>query len=198
MNEYTALARELVQARFAWMGNVPAAALPCMGFTVYPVMSEPGWPTGRKGLVMSRIWQDADARGMVILDADVAIDPLDYAQMLRHIASDPDAVWAAPVRLWPGASGFPQWIWGHRKWLGDQELDNDTTIRLWQEDTDNPDMFTFCFTYLPALLLDKAIASGLADWVFPHVAENVWQVARSNGIPVRVVRGGCSPRHLNY
>ena len=152
------------------------------------VAPEPGWPFGRKGLALAGAWRQLAtpaAAGMLLLDGDVAADPADRDAMLAAIDAEPEAVHAAPVRLWPVSTHLPRWVWGHgRGGYG-------------TEDTDDPDTFTFCFTFLPRALISGCLRAGLAEWAYPHVDRNTCEQARALGIPVRVVRDAY-PVHLNF
>lgn len=188
----------LICIKIVWMNKkVASVEVPFHDIHVNP---EPAHPKGRKGLVMASAWRqmstEADV-GMLILDADVAIEPTDLNTMVQHIGSDASVVWTAPARLWPKATHLPSWIWSHRK---DPQpgLSQQETMQLWQTDVPDPDMFTFCFTYIPRRLIDEALNAGLKEWHYPYVDKNMWQLARQKGIPVRVVRGDCHPKHINF
>jgi hypothetical protein len=157
---------------------------------------EPVWPFGRKGLALTRAWRQlAGAKfnrelagtpaGMLLLDGDVAVDPLDVRAMMDAVEETPGAVLVAPVRLWPVSTKIPRWVWGHGRG------------EFGQDDVDDPDCFTFCFTYLPAALIEACIAAGLDEWAYPEVDRAVVEVARKTRAVVRVVRGA-APKHLHY
>lgn len=165
-----------------------ALPLPGLGFYALRITPEPGHPFGRKGLALAAAWEQLAgpaAAGLVILDGDVAVDPQDIAAMLAAIHLDPGAVHVAPVRLWPASTKRDRWVWGHGR--GDFSRD----------DPDDPDVFGFCFTYLPRRLVDACVKSGLAGWRYPHVDRLTSRRARALRIPVRVVRGA-TPKHVNY
>lgn len=173
-----------VKIRLDW--DRTAMHLPVREFIDLHFGPEPGYPFGRKGLQMAGAWRQLagdDTPGMLILDGDVAVDPFDVAVMLLAIDADPCSVLTAPARIWPVSTGAPHWVWGHGRG------------EFTQEDVDDPDRFSFCFTYLPAVLIGKC--TGLPEWEFPHVDREVARVARENGIPIRVV-DGCSPKHVNF
>ena len=151
---------------------------------------EPGYPFGRKGAELLAAWQQVQMSrqeaGMVLLDGDVAIDPVDYRAMMACITSDPEAVWTAPARLWPRSTQYPGgWYWAHHR--GEAS----------QDECDNPTVFSFCFTYLPRRLLTACRQAGMAKWTFPTCDSQVTQVAARERIKVGVVRGA-SPKHLHY
>lgn len=178
---------EPLAIRVIWNNETPAT--PGLGFRNLHVNPEPSFPFGRKGLAFQRAWEDIgisnDCVGMLILDGDVAIDPIDNRGMHDHIWQDPKAVWVAPARIWPVSHLGKGWTWGHGKGL------------FTQEDVSEPDMFSFCYTYLPADLMFAGISAGLAEWVYPEVDLNMWTVARKEGIDVKVARN-CSPKHMHY
>jgi len=173
--------------RVCWRGQLEGRTHP--SFAVHSVEPEPGWPVGRKGLMLASLWRQvvpAGSDGMLICDGDVVIDPHDMAAMTEAACGEPDAVHTAPVKLWPRATGFPDWVWAHAPADG-----------YGQADVDDPVMFSFGFTFLPAWLIDRAIKDGLDSWHYPNVDRGMWQTARDYSVPVRVVRD-CHPRHLNY
>jgi hypothetical protein len=189
---------DLVCLRIAWRGEVTGQTM--LPFRKADVMPENGYPVGRKGLVLHSAWRQlskATSDGMLIQDGDVIIDPVDLTAMLTHVATDVDAVWTAPVRLWPKSTHLPSWVWGHRRALP-EGTSADETMKAWQTDIDDPVWFTFNFTFLPARLVEGCVKAGLKNWIYPHVDQHVHETAAKLGIPVRVVRGGCGPRHLNY
>lgn len=155
------------------------------------VNPEPQYPFGRKGLSLAGAWKQLagpDIAGMLLLDGDVAIDPHDYDRMLKAIDTAPEVVHTAPVKLWPISTHLKNWVWGHGR-NGRYSQDNPADDEL--------DTFTFCYTYLPRKLIEACIDKGLSTWAYPGVDRNVCEVARSIGMPVRLVRD-CRPKHLNY
>jgi hypothetical protein len=153
------------------------------------VTPEPEYPVGRKGLMMASAWETlgkrANCDGMIVLDGDVAVDPTHVAAMFDAIDADPQVVWTAPVRIWPVSTHRADWVWAHWKDRASQNLDNDP---LW---------FSFCFTYLPAQLLNFAIAKGMKTWVYPRVDANVSAQAQKLGVKARMIED-CFPVHLHY
>lgn len=124
---------------------------------------------------------------MLLLDGDVAIDPLDFDRMLRAIESNPLAVNTAPVILWPVSTHTEGWVWGHGRNGRYTAVDY----------SENLDVFTFCFTYLPRALIEYCIEDGMDTWKFPDVDRLVCEAARDTGVKVNLVRS-VSPKHLNY
>lgn len=188
----------LICVKIAWMGKTIASME--QPFHVIHVNPEPAHPKGRKGLTMASAWRqmstDPDI-GMLVLDSDVAIEPTDLATMVQHIGSETSAVWVAPVKLWPRSTHLPSWVWGHRKTPPGNASQEDA-MRLWQTDVNDPEWFTFCFTYLPRRLIEAAVEAGLKEWHYPYVDRNMHLLAKEKGIPVRVVRGDCHPKHINF
>jgi hypothetical protein len=189
---------DLIMARMTWKGHTTGANHPHL--TQYDVVPEPGWPVGRKGMMFTRMWQQLakpTSEGILINDGDCVIDGYDFTAMVWAVGQERDAVHAGPVRLWPKATGYPDWVWGHRhEPIPGAGLD--VQMKDWQTDVDDPVMFSFNFTFIPRRLMEAAIKHGLEDQIFPHVDEFMWMVARDEGIPVRPVRYGCAPKHMNF
>ena len=149
---------------------------------------EAEFPFGRKGLALAGAWKQLatpGCAGMLILDGDVAIDPHDTTAMLTAIQAEPEAVHAAPVKLWPASTKRDGCVWGHGR--GDFST----------EDPDDPDLFGFSFTYLPRKLIEASIKAGLPEWSYPNVDRMTRKTAQQMKLPVRVVRQA-TPKHLNY
>jgi hypothetical protein len=177
---------EVCMIRVDWDRTaIPLPQLP--QFHTVRVAPEPGWPLGRKGLALAGAWRQMSrpqTDGLIILDGDVAVDPVDLAAMSAAVHHAPDVVHVAPVRLWT-APGTTDWVWAH--WRAEQG----------QEPEPDPDRFSFGFTYLPRRLIEACIKAGLEEWTFPHVDELVAATAASIGVPARVV-AGCHPKHLHF
>ena len=95
---------DVVCARVDW--DRTALNMPVPGrFHTTHITPEPGYPFGRKGLVLTRVWAalGGDAAGMLTLDGDVAVDPVDHAAMMASIDTGPEMVWVAPVACGPSA-----------------------------------------------------------------------------------------------
>ena len=154
------------------------------------VNPEAEYPFGRKGLALVGAWNQLAGpgiSGVLLLDGDVAIDPLDHRHMLKAIDQEPDVVHTAPVLLWPVSTHLQDWVWGHGSNGRYSQKDKNADL----------DMFTFCYTYLPARLIRSCIEHGMAEWKYPTLDNKVCQEARSIGMEVRVVRDA-RPKHLNY
>jgi len=153
---------------------------------------EPGAPFGRKGRAVEGAWKQLAERGtngLLLMDGDVVIDPLDFAGMLTAIAQAPELVHVAPARLWPASTQQDSWTWAH--WA-----DGHGQTQHW---TDTPDRFSFNFTYLPRKLIVRAMQHKppLNTWQFPNVDQRMSQVAKECGIKAKVVPN-CWPKHLHY
>jgi hypothetical protein len=186
MAKSTLTTSQILTVRLLWDTEQPLTY--GLGYRNIHVRPEPQYPFGRKGLMLAKAWEHAgvpfDALGILILDGDVAIDPHDNKVMHEHIWSDSESVWTAPVKVWPVSHGGSNWVWGH----GRDKFD--------QTDVDNPNLFSFCFTYLPGRLLDS-VFHDMKDWSYPHVDINMSAAARLNRIKVQVARG-CQPKHMHY
>lgn len=146
------------------------------------------YPAGEKGKALACAWEEltqANTSGIVMLDGDTVIDPLDSAIMGDSITEMPNAVHVAPVRLWPHSTKFSTWVWAHG-------IGNYT-----QADVEEIDMFTFNFTYLPRSLMETCIHRGMKTWRYPHVDHRVVDVARETLTPMKLVKN-CYPKHLNF
>ena len=181
---------QIICIRLDWNHTAMPLRIASKFFTL-EVNPEPAHPFGRKGLALAGAWDQLagpDIAGMLILDGDVAIDPLDHKHMIKAIDDEPHMlVHTAPVVLWPVSTHLENWVWGHGR-----------NSRYSQDDGEEDlDMFTFCYTYLPRKLVESCIEHGLARWTYPHVDSNFCKAARSIKMPVHVVRDA-RPKHLNY
>ncbi len=177
---------KVIMLRIDW--NRTAIPLPIRGWHTLHINPEPAYPFGRKGLSLAGAWRQLAkplSSGAILLDGDVAIDPLDQEAMFAAISAQPEAVNTAPARLWEASTHQPGWLWAHGHHV------------FSQLDTDTPDVFTFCFTYLPRRLIEDCLENGLASWTYPHVDKKVAARARALSIPVNVVRAA-TPKHLNF
>jgi hypothetical protein len=151
------------------------------------ISPEPEYPCGRKGLMLARYWEQQkegiDRIGIMILDGDVLADPEDIRALAESVASEPDAVHTAPVRLW--YSG--QWFWSHQ---GED-------MKLTRECLMNPYYFSFCLTFIPTEVMNAAIKAGLDTWYYPYVDKNMSEIAAKIGAPVRVALKSY-PKHMHW
>jgi hypothetical protein len=184
---------EHVRVRVCWNGTQIPFRLP--QFHDVHVLPEPGFPFGRKGLALAGAWRQLNAdiaTGMLVLDGDVAVDLIDLTAMVDAIRKEPEAVHVAPARLWK-VSFAParDWVWAH--WADGEE----PSQLLAREDIRR---FSFCFTYLPRLLIERCIKAGMEKWTFPlvdrHVSLTAWESQRP-AFDVRIV-DGCNPKHLHF
>jgi hypothetical protein len=180
-------APELVMLRLSWMQKT---TLPNPGrFRDCVIQPSAQWPTGQKGLILSRAWEvlhRPTTAGMLTLDGDVAADPLQVSVMAHAIAEDICAVHTAAVRLWPVSTHAPGWVWGHGRDRYTGKFESENVHR-----------FTFSLTYLPRDLIEACIIEGLPEWVYPDVDVRLSGVAEAKGFTVNVV-AGCQPVHLNF
>lgn len=188
---------DLLLMRLAWKDQFVGKTLPLFGeYSVYPTNK---YPNGQKGLVIANAWENIStprSDGLVIYDGDVVIDPVDYGTLMDMAATEREAVWTTPARIWPRRTQLPEWVWSHRKEVEPDCLVTEV-IRQGQIDIDDPDSFSFCFTYLPRRLIEGTIKKGLKKRAYPGVDKFMWQTAKELGIPVRVAHD-CHPKHLNW
>jgi hypothetical protein len=188
----------LVSIRTSWNGTQIPLGIADRFFSVN-IMPSADFPFGERGRYMARAWQmlnsgpvtygyvtAGNACGMLLLDGDVAIDPWDYDIMLDAIRDDPGYVHVAPLKLWPVSTRSDGWVWGH----GFERFRNT------QPDVE-PNLFTFGFTYLPAVLIEKCIKAGMKNWVYPDVDTQVCMQAMKMELYVNIVEA-CQPKHMNY
>lgn len=174
-------------ARFNWDHTAFAylPRLPYVTFKDIHIAPEPEWPTGRKGLMLARFWQqqqqNRDRIGILLLDGDVIADPEDIRAMIRAIEQETDAVHTAPVKLWYGGN----WVWSHQ---GED-------MHLTQTCLTDPYYFSFGLTFIPASVMNAAIKAGLADWHYPYVDENISHIANKMNTQIRVVLQSY-PKHI--
>lgn len=167
-------------------GGAPGA------FRKIVIRSTNEYPLGRKGYTLTECWRkmkEIHTVGMLILDADVAIDPASFAIMDNACRSDSKSIHLAPARIWPKSTGYPHEVWAHRKF--------GTQLKEWRQFRTDVDTGSFCFTYIPGSLWDAAIGAGLAKWEFPHVDKELFALARVREIPINVVET-CQVIHMNY
>jgi hypothetical protein len=89
------------------------------------------------------------------------------------------------VKVWPVSHLGQNWVYGHGRGL------------FTQEDIDDPNMFSFSFTYLPRTLIQGMIDAGAEDWYYPVVDLSTWELAKRLGVKVRVARD-CQPKHMHW
>lgn len=71
------------------------------GFRDIHVDPEPEWPVGRKGLALTRAWDQLGegCTGALLCDGDVVADPADVWAMGEAINEHPQDVLVAPIKL---------------------------------------------------------------------------------------------------
>jgi hypothetical protein len=181
---------EVVFVRVNWDHTAGPFHMPGTRWFDLHVGPEPGYPFGRRGLALEGAWRQLGNRecaGMVVMDSDVMIDPLDWASMLEAVGAAPRLVHVAPVRLWPASTQRESWVWGHWDRGGGPS----------QELVTEPTRWSFGFTYLPRELLTRARQAGMKDWTFPNVDMRMAACARRWNIKAKMVEN-CHPKHLHY
>jgi hypothetical protein len=183
---------EILKFRINWNHeNHPQQAMRVF-YTIH-VDPSPEYPFGQKGKCIYNAWKGlADPTGqpttdgVIILDADVMIDPDMMSKMETAVHNDPDWVHVAPVKIFPISTKFQTWCWAHWSDYKSQVLEYD-----------NVKWFSFNFTYLPRAVITKAIETGLKDWRYPVVDKNMAIAANKIGVKVNVLKD-VYPVHLNY
>lgn len=182
---------ETVRVRVRWKGRGLDYRPP--RFHDLDIHPEPGAPFGRKGAQMLGAWQQLAGpavTGMLVLDGDVAIDPVDLAAMNHAVAAEPAAVHVAPVRNWQASTGRGEWEWAH--WPFGTEPG--TELR-------QPGRFSFGFTYLPRAMFEDwrahADRGGWPEWHYPWCDRNASELARRLKLRVMLVNG-CHPKHVHF
>jgi hypothetical protein len=164
----------VMSVRFSWQ---TPSALPDPGHFFEVVMTgDAEHPHGRRGMWMSRCWDYAQAHeadGLLCLDGDTAVDPVDVAVMCEAIENDDVSVHTTPVRLYPP---YDEWHWAH----GRNHYTQECVIK-------GINLFGFAFTWLPGSLLNACVDAGLENWVFPMVNKNVSAIAQEKRYKVNLV-----------
>jgi hypothetical protein len=179
----------VVFVRVVWDRQAYPLKIPGVRMFDLHIGPEPGAPYGRKGAALAGAWRQLATRqctGMLIMDADVAVDPLDVSVMLQAVGNQPEVVHTAPIRLWPESTQRRTWVWGHWDASGPG-----------QADCPEPTFFSFGLTYLPRKAINRAVRDGLKEWTFPGVDSRVSRSAAAAGVPVRVVEN-CWPKHMHF
>jgi hypothetical protein len=184
--------RTALFARFNWdhtaFPRLPR--FPWITFKDIHISPSAEYPTGQKGLALERYWTgqnpNNDHVGLLIMDGDVIVDPLDVRFMLDAIENDPSRVYTAPIKLWITADNKmgAEWRWSHQ---------NDDGMS--QDIIQYPRYFSFGFTWLPADLLDACVAGGLHRYIYPYVDAFVSDIAFKLDIQSTVIYN-CEPKHL--
>lgn len=147
-------------------------------------------PFGEKGRVIAGAWKqlnpDNKMDGMLILDGDVAIEPIDLTNMFRAIHNHDQMVVVAPARIWPKSTQKKVWTWAHWSKEPSQTME-----------TENIRWFSFNFTYFPKKVIEQAIGDGLVNWKFPRCDMRMSDAAFHAGVKVFVAED-VYPKHMNY
>jgi len=148
------------------------------------------YPFGEKGKTLAGAWKQLDhdntMDGMLILDGDVAIEPVDLANMFAAIHGHDKMVVVAPARIWPTSTKRKEWSWAHWTKQPSQVME-----------TENVRWFSFNFTYLPKKVIEQALNDGLRTWMYPRVDKRVADSAFKAGVPVYVAQN-VSTKHLHF
>ena len=196
MDEPTGELKSFIYLMISWKGESiytgfsGGTPTPFRKINIYPTNE---YPLGRKGYTLTECWRkmkEVHTSGMLILDSDVAIDPNDFQAMYNNMRRDSGAIHVGPSVIWPKSTGYSTPVWAHRKF--------GTPFDEWRKNrTGDIDTASFCFTYLPAKLIEACISGGMASWEFPSVDMQVFTTARRIGTHFKVVPN-CNPKHLNY
>jgi hypothetical protein len=123
-------------------------------------------------------------KGFLLLEWDLAIDASDYVQMCAYVASDPEAVWAAPYFLfYPAAT-----------------LVSPSQVPDWEEATEDghiPFVPLGC-TYLPAWVLRRLLQDGAGESIrYPTPDHHFNRWADGHGVRRRLAYY-VRPKHLHF
>lgn len=180
---------EIIMVRVNWDNT--ALKIPTPGkfhdLHVNPTLE---YPFGQKGMVLANAWKQLNVDnvmdGMLILDGDVAIEPIDLANMLHAIHHHDKMVVTAPARIWPRSTKRKEWSWAHWSKGPSQVME-----------TENIRWFSFNFTYIPKLVIEQAVKDGLMTWAYPRCDNKVSTAAFNAKVPVFVAQN-VLPKHMNY
>lgn len=169
-----------------WHAAVP---VPCpSGVRRVVLTPTPDAPRGRYGAALQDAWADtpAEAVGLVVWEADVAIDPLIVRDLAQAVARQPRTVWAVPYRLWPSSTGRPTAIWAHRVDDGaGHPVAVDATVPCPRRCA----AVGLGCTYLPGPLLNRLARDGvLAAGTYPLLDSTVSAYAHQRQWPMRTTR----------
>ena len=180
---------EIVSVRVNWDNTAIPIKMPGQFYNLHIDPSTDN-PFGEKGKSLSNAWRQLNWNnkmdGMLIIDGDVAIDEIDYANMLNAIHYHDKMVVIAPARIWPASTKRKNWSWAHWSKEPSQVLE-----------TENVRWFSFNFTYLPKKVIDQAHEDGLISWAYPNVDKNMSTAAFNAGVPVFVAED-VLPKHMNF
>lgn len=179
---------EIVCIRENWDDTALKIPLPGNFFTLN-IRPSAEYPFGEKGKAIAGAWRQLSNNhvdGMLMLDGDVVIEPVDLSNMMAAIHTHDKMVVIAPARIWPKSTKRKRWVWAH--WSSEASQDMETENIRW---------FTFNFTYLPRKVIEQAVEDGLSTWTYPSVDKRMSDSAAKAGVPVFVAEN-VLPKHLNF
>lgn len=159
---------------------------------VLDVRPTDGYPRGREALELSNLWNQLrirDDAGVLLLGCDIAADPDDYAAMCAAAFLQPELVHTGMVKLWPGSTGRPDWMWSHRGGkIGAPEATQLEPIHI--------AYFSLGFLYVPRRLMDLCFPAH-DNWRWGEMDVGMSEIAWRNGISARAVYDAM-PKHLHF
>lgn len=180
---------EVICVRMNWDNSALSIRIPGAFYTLR-VNPSSEYPFGEKGKVLAGAWKQLDPDhkmdGLLILDGDVAIEPIDLTNMLAAIHHHDKMVVVAPARIWPISTKRSQWAWAHWSAKASQVMERE-----------NIRWFSFNFTYLPRQVIEQALSDGLINWTYPSVDKRMSDSAFKAGVKVHVAEN-VYPKHLNF
>jgi hypothetical protein len=180
---------EIICVRMNWDNKAIPIRIPGAFYTLH-VDPSSAFPFGQKGMVLAGAWKQLDPDnkmdGMLIIDGDVAIDPLDLSNMLAAIHHHDKMVVVAPARIFPISTKRSEWSWAHWSVKASKEME-----------TKNIRWFSFNFTYLPRRVIEQALTDNLVAWTYPSVDKRMSDAAFKAGVGVYVAES-VYPKHLNF
>lgn len=149
---------------------------------VVPIIPQPDAPYGRYGASLIRTFREVpDAPGLVILEQDIAGDPLVVQEMEQAVVSNPDAIWAVPYRLYATSTGRHSPIWAHRGGLPSAWNGMESDYPCPEE----PRAVGLGCTYLPKILIEHmASIEYTPDLDYPVLDTTLSHMATTLGIPM--------------
>jgi hypothetical protein len=137
------------------------------------------------GRALTRFWREIGG-GFLLLEWDIAIDASDFLQMAAYVASDPDAVWAAPYFLYYPSNTL----------VLPSQVPDHTAV----DEAGNVPFVPFGCTYLPDWVLRRLSETG-ADagirYPTPDHNFNIWANQQMPPIRRRLAYW-CRPKHLHF
>lgn len=152
----------------------------------------PGWPNGRRGLLMAQLWDQLAASkpaGILWVDPDIAADPDDLAAMREAVEASPGAMHTGCWKLWPASTSRPDWIWSHRTGTLGQPVAT-------QDESAPVAYISNGFLWTPAALIDLARPQ-LPQWRWADIDVGLSELSWLHGIDRTAVHD-CRPKHLHF